>query len=86
MGVYYFALSKSVLEDVSGKAKKQFERELKRKFKNYTEMCVYALKYGDGEIEVLTTDDIEHWHNNLDLLKYNYVYAVSVEDTGKGDD
>lgn len=80
MKLYYLALSKRILDDVSGEAKKQFERELKRKFKNYAELCVYALKHGDGEIEVLTTDDIEHWHNNLDLLKYNYVYAVNVED------
>lgn len=80
MELYYFAVSKRYLEDVSGETKKQFECELKRKFKSYVEMCVYALKYGDGEIEVLTTDDVEHWHNNLDLLKYNYVYTVSVED------
>lgn len=85
MELYYFAVSKRELEDVSGGTKKQFERELKRKFKSYDFMCGYALGYGFGKIEILTPDDIEHWHNNRDLLQYKYVYAVSVEDTGKGE-
>lgn len=80
MEVYYFAVSKRDLEDVSGGTRKQFERDLKRKFKSYDFMQGYAVGYGFGSIEILTVEDVEHWQNNRDLLKYKFIYAVTVEE------
>lgn len=78
MTTYYFVVSKKHLKNKD--IRKQFEHKLKRSFKSYVEMCKYAFTKGRENIEILSNASLEHWNNELDLIKEYLIYIVTVED------
>ena len=78
MTTYYFVVSKKHLKN--NDTRKQFEHKLKRRFKSYVEMCKYAFTLGRGNIEILSNTSLEHWNNELDLIKEYFVYIVTAQD------
>lgn len=78
MTTYYFVISKKHLKNKD--TRKQFEHRLKRRFKYYVEMCKYAFTIGRENIEILSDASLEHWNNELDLIKEYLIYIVTVED------
>lgn len=81
MSFYYLKVAKRDLQSISSEVRKQFERDLKRKFRSYDYLCGYCEGYGFGKIEILSLEDIERINNdeNLKYLHYNFLYLVSVD-------
>ena len=81
MNFYYLKVAKRDLQGISSEVRRQFERDLKRKFRSYFHLCGYCDGYGFGKIEILPLEDIERINNdeNLQYLHHNFLYLVSVD-------
>lgn len=78
MKTYYFAVSKKDLGN--GYYKEAFEENLKKNFKNYDHMLGFVEGYGFGKIDIIDSCRLENWGNDMDILKYKYIYAVTTEE------